>query len=492
MKATLVRCCWCWLIMWCAIRCTPNTQPLNTPLPSSSKGNNEANTYAFAYPPPPYSPNSWKQTLGINGIWGWGNQQGSNTHDTIQGVNRFKRISLHLRSYHEWNWDTPQLQQTPIYTGEQATVQSWVQWDKEYAAWRQAGGTVLASIKFDNQTQPLSGWNNPYQQAYNYGFAFARHFGRLHGNGLVDGIEIGNEPWNYPPDFYQNALRGMLHGIRFADSTLQILPCALQNAQPQAEQSDLKNYASARLPADVLPYLSAFNGHYYSYHTPQTPPNATALPPEHPQSTFRRMIADLHYRDSFMQGKKFYITEFGWDSSAKHEACTHPACVSEQQQAAYWVRTLCIAMRLGIDRAYGYFYANTVSPDTVLYARSGLCESAEARHQPKAAYYAVQQWTQQLGDLHFVGIHAETDTLFAYLLGKPNAVTKPTHVVAWQPANRTIAVPLKRLLPAGCWLPQRSYKVWQWNATSNSFLTKQITPTQQVSLNEMPLIIRLD
>ena len=81
------------------------------------------------------SPNTVAQTLGINTIWGWGHPQGNN--DTTKGAHFFCQLTPNIRSYHEWNWDTPTPNTIPNYTqmaqGNGTEAQTWLNWDTEYA-----------------------------------------------------------------------------------------------------------------------------------------------------------------------------------------------------------------------------------------------------------------------------------------------------------------------------------------------------------------------
>jgi hypothetical protein len=431
------------------------------------------------------SPNTVAQTLGINTIWGWGHPQGNN--DTTKGAHFFCQLTPNIRSYHEWNWDTPTPNTTPNYTqmaqGNGTEAQNWLNWDTEYALWKKAGANIQVSIKFDNQTQPLWIWDNPYQNAYNYGYAFAKHFGQMHGNGLVDALEIGNEPWNYPPIFYQNVLNGMANGIRTADSTLVILPCALQCNNPNAENTDLKNYAPTRLTPQAISKLSGFNGHYYSYGT-NTKGLQIALPPEHPNSTFRAILADLRFRDTYLPKKAFYVTEFGWDSSSANETCTHPECVSEEQQAAYALRAFLVLMRLGVDRAYWYFYANTDNTKpSKLYARSGLTESVDNHFIPKKSFFALQQFIKIMGNTYFINTIQENEQAYVYAFG--NSPQNSTHWVMWQPNNQNTIIDLREIPH----LPKKNYRIWQWNDTSKQFITQNLAKNTKIMLSEMPIIL---
>ena len=105
--------------------------------------------------------------------------------------------------------------------GHGTEAQWWLDWDWEYAGWNSAGLEVQVSIQFIADQFPRETFDDPYNSAYNYGFAFARHFGPTHGTGNVHVLEVGNEPWmsghGYPdPAFYREVLLGMAEGVKAA------------------------------------------------------------------------------------------------------------------------------------------------------------------------------------------------------------------------------------------------------------------------------------
>jgi hypothetical protein len=70
----------------------------------------------------------------------------------------------------------------------------WLDWDREYRAWKGAGLPVSVSYQFLARDQPPSAWADPYGISYTLGFKFARHFGPTSGTGNVVSFEAGNEP----------------------------------------------------------------------------------------------------------------------------------------------------------------------------------------------------------------------------------------------------------------------------------------------------------
>lgn len=72
--------------------------------------------------------------------------------------------------------------------------QWWLDWDREYAAWKAAALPVTVSYQFSAHDQPPSTWPDAYTTSYTLGYKFARHFGSTSGTGNVGAFEAGNEP----------------------------------------------------------------------------------------------------------------------------------------------------------------------------------------------------------------------------------------------------------------------------------------------------------
>ena len=289
------------------------------------------------FPPASPSPHTLSTMLGVNGIWGWGYSVYSDLLDPGQGPFQYNQICTHVRNYHNLNWDVSDPDVVPDFDGMPGSLaQWWLDWDREYEVWNSAGLDVFASIQFSNANQPDSIWDDPYLAAYNYGFAFAEHFGSGVGNGLVKRIEVGNEPWDYEASFYREVLQGMAEGAKAADPTMLVLPCALQAVDSSAEVGNYMNYAGVRLLDTITPYIDGLNGHYYSYYNDSTGVRRATYPEDY-VSAMRGVLNDLRYRDANFPGKKMVVSEWGWDSDGAGESCTPNECVSEAAQASYGV-----------------------------------------------------------------------------------------------------------------------------------------------------------
>lgn len=431
---------------------------------------------------------SVRDILGINGIWGWGHNMFTNSIPLGQGASRFNQIATHARNYHNMHWDVDDPDDIPDYANMPFGLAVWwLDWDREYLAWNNYGLKVQASIQFNEwipQTRMIK-WDDPYGAAYNYGYAFARHFGPTYGNGLVEIMEIGNEPWTYPASFYLTVFEGMLRGAKDADPNMKVLPCALQSHDPGAENAVGGNYMGARLTPALAAMVDGINVHHYSYTTDQ---NGTriAVHPEHPESEMRHIVNDIRFRDANMPGKKIYLSEWGWDSEGAGEGCTFGECVSEYEQAVYAVRGAMMFMRLGIDRITWYFYGNQASGN--IYSRSGL-EGNPPDHLEKRAYKSFRSFVHLLGDKRFLDVLHEDETAWIYLFG--DASNHPTHLVAWRPIEGDDLSTLQYNLPTSL-LPDSAWIISGLNYTGEAApLPPYQSGTMQLTLRSAPLVVKV-
>jgi len=386
------------------------------------------------------NPNTFSEILGVNGIWGWGFEKYADLVPEGRGADLFEKVSSHARNYHFLNWDVLDPDTPPDYVkmaeGKGTEVNWWLDWDREYKTWTEGGMKLQASIQF--RDIPKDKWNTPYESAYKFGYNFAQHFGPTTGNGLVDAIEAGNEPWYYEADFYKKILHGMTKGIKDADPKITVLPCALQAVFPANEyEGQFKNYIGARVTPEVKNNIDAINTHLtpWSYNEKG---EQIATHPEHPYNGTRAILNMIRFRDHNLPKLPIYVTEWGWDSDGGTEDCIHGECVSERAQALYAVRGALMLARTGVDRATWYFYANE-NKESSLFTRSGLVSSLSTDFQIKQAFVAWQAFLHHLGDKHFLRVIREDEEVWIYELGKADGTV--THIVAWRPIegdNNTI------------------------------------------------------
>ncbi len=399
--------------------------------------------------PPMQGHTTIKELLGVNGYWSWGTDQYSDLLAPDGGPYRFKPVASHARNYHDMTWDlkspSDPIDFEKMAKGGGTPATEWLNWDREYRAWHEAGLNIEASLQF-YRFKPTD-WKNPRQDARRYAEAFTRHFGAKKGNGLVCSIEAGNEPWHYPAEAYREILLGMAEGAAAGDPTVEVFPCALQAVDPLAEKhGQWKNYIGDRITPQSAALLDGINIHCYSY-TSDKNGKRRAVQPEHPGSSFWEMLNAIRWRNQNMPGKKIYLSEWGWDSDGAGEGCTHDECVSEAAAANYAVRGALIAARLGIDRATWFFHANDKSASS-LYTRSGLVGSANTGFAKKKPFLALQSLVEKLGSKYFHSVVREDETAWVYRFG--DADGKVTHLVAWRPIETDVfpARPVNIQLPA--------------------------------------------
>lgn len=387
-----------------------------------------------AAPAPQVSAITLGEMLGVNGIWGWGHDVYSHLLADGEGAELYNSVSQHARNYHAMDWDVLDPDNTPDYVtmaaGGGTETFAWLNWDQEYQEWVNAGLDIQASIIFSHVFED-DDWDTPFQSAYDYGYAFATHFGPTNGNGFIKEMEVGNEPWFYDSLVYQNILHGMASGAKAADPAMQVFPCALQACDPSVEdESGFKHYMGTRLLETAAPYLDGVNIHAYSF-TNDTDGTRIATYPEQSQSEYRTVNNAIRFRNENMPNKKLYLSEWGWDMAGPTEDCTHSECVSEDAGAVYTVRAAMMWLRLGLDRATYFFYANANAPSS-LFTRSGLTESGNNDFAKKKAFYALETLVDSLGNRHFIDA-IETDSAWIYLFG--NEYGTATHLVAWRPID---------------------------------------------------------
>jgi serine/threonine-protein kinase ATR len=385
-----------------------------------------------ALPSPQPSGTTMRELLGVNGIWGWGTSAYSDSATSGSGPALYAEVASHARNYHNLRWDVTDPDHVPDYahmatSGTEA--QSWLDWDREYSAWTDAGMQVDASIQFLDATSPMATWDDPYRAAYTYAEAMAAHFGPTTGTGTLTSIEAGNEAWDYPATFYAEVLRGFVDGAAAGDPAVLVLPGALQASDPGSESTSGGDYLGARVSSEVGPRLGAINVHSYSYMN-GTDGERIATYPEDPGSSYRSLLDAMRWRDANLPGTPLWLTEWGWDSDGAGESCNDGECVTEAAQAIYAVRGACLWSRLGFERATWFFYANLEGCDT-LYCRSGLTGSAATGFAPKRAYVALQALLAQIGDRYFLGALREDDDAWVYRYG--DADGHASHLVAWRP-----------------------------------------------------------
>ncbi|XP_060572705.1 uncharacterized protein LOC132730739 [Ruditapes philippinarum] len=440
--------------------------------------------------------NTFREMLGVNGIWGWGTKSYSDKLGPNEGPLLYSEVASHARNYHNLVWDVTDPDLDPEYdamaAGHGTQAMWWLNWDTEYRAWNAANLTVDISIQFTNKTVPESKWNTPEQSAFHYGQQVAKHFGSVHGNGLVQAVEVGNEPWDYNAAFYASVLKGMASGLKSMDNKLIVIPGTFQ-----AEDKDHENtYIGTRVLPEVADNIDVINCHTYSFINDDAGIRKGTYP-ENKLSTFNNIRPITRWRDTNTPNKPIWVTEWGWDSYGVGEQCRGTECVSERAQAVYAVRGLLLLARSNIEKATWYFYANT-DCDT-LFCRSGLTSSHNNNFQKKAVFYTFQKFLQYVGNTYFLGVIQENDNGFVYALSdRPHACLEnasvsdllqhASHVIGWLPVD----ISNKNSRQTTLQLPAETQVSFAWRITGSSNDRLSKTSEYQQSGNSLEMTLKTE
>ncbi len=374
------------------------------------------------------SKQTYGQSFGVNAFWGWGYNVYPDQIPKDKGPFAFNKICTLARNYHRLDWDINSPAQIPDYKNMNhrggTLVTPWLNWDREYGGWKNAGFNIDISLLFNNNLFPDTLWKKPYNESFNLGKRFVSHF--VKNKSFTNQIEVGNEPWSYKPHIYQQILSGFADGAQQI-SRVTLLPCAIQAYNPHPETN---NYIKAYLNKNLTNKVAGLNTHIYNYIFDTTGARIAINPEDRRAKTWS--INNLNrYRDANMPGKNIYVTEFGYDSRGGGEKCTHSVCVSEKVQAIYGVRMALMLQRLGVKQFYWYYFANDASA-SYLHNRAGLTASSKNGFRKKTAFYAFQRLYKNLKDFHFEKVITESNRLYAYLFAdhKNNLM-----IVAWIPTH---------------------------------------------------------
>ena len=376
------------------------------------------------------------EMLGVNGLWGWGYGKYSDGVADSLGPKRYSPFLAKARNYHNLDWDISAPGEVADYTnmaaGNGTQAKGWVDWDREYIHWRKASLEVNPSVRISTHAE--GEWSDPENQARIWAADFAQHF-----TDSIGTVEIGNEPWSFTASTYKHILDGAVAG--FADagkvSSNTVLPCALQACDPYVESTQHgKNYIGNRISPSTISKLKGLNAHSYSFLNDRIG-NRHATYPEHPASKWNELNNMLRWRDANAPQLPIYLTEFGYDSPGGGDQCVHSECVSENEAAAYTLRSILIANRLGIRRADYYFFGN--SERSGLFSKSGLVGKVSTGAQDKQVFVSMKSFIAQFFDYHVTEVVTENSDRYIYKLEKDSGETV---WVAWIPQSLS-AIPIE-------------------------------------------------
>src|SRR5690606_22272082 len=118
-----------------------------------------------------------------------------------------------VRDYHPLSWN---LTDTAGGTNYPRDRWNWIDWSTAYGQWTAAGYRVNPAIQFADADLT---WTDLAGGAAAYGEAFAAALGPAQGSGVVESVQIGNEPGDVPDGKFKAVFQAMSAGIRAADPT---------------------------------------------------------------------------------------------------------------------------------------------------------------------------------------------------------------------------------------------------------------------------------
>lgn len=342
---------------------------------------------------------------------------GLNVHTVQFKPDLYAPVTRVLRNYHPLKWDVGTDTSAKL---EFPFAKNRVNWETLYGGWKKAGYTTHASVLFDDIE--ARDWKNIEADARNYGEAFATSFG-----GLLDAVEIGNEPGKYDDETYRKLFIAMASGLRAGSPGIRIATCAA-NLGPSGRYSKSMDIFSARKDLwDII------NIHTYAEAEPW--PTWRRSFPEDPATKWIENITHVaKWRDANAKDKQLWVTEFGYDAGTKPPPTTGDfskwVSSTEEQQAMWTVRSFLILPRLGVDRAHVYFFNDSDEPK--LHASSGITRN----FKPKPVFHSLAWLQRSLGEYRFSRVDREAPPgeCFCYEFTHANQPGKRV-LAAWLPSG---------------------------------------------------------
>ncbi len=358
---------------------------------------------------------------------------GINGHTVLFKPELYKQVCRIARDYHPIEWD---LGQEPGFATRFPFARNMVNWETVYRSWTKEGFTVNPCVMFETIEQ--SQWKDIPNDAFAYGFTFARFFGPSGTNHLAESIEIGNEPGLWDDASYRTMFEHMARGVRRGDPKMKIATCAVVDGPSHRYAKSLECFKGLEDLYDVISF--------HSYAEVEGWPTWRRSFPEDNRIKFLREIKGMiEWRDRNARGKQVWLTEFGWDASTKPAPPTGDFAKwegsTETQQAQWLVRAFLVFARIGLDRAYVYFYDDKDEPH--VHGSSGITRN----FKPKPAFYALAHLYRTLGSFRFERVVEErSGEMYAYDFRSADDPKRGVRVV-WSPTGSdrkveaTIAAP---------------------------------------------------
>jgi hypothetical protein len=353
---------------------------------------------------------------------------GINGHTVQFKPDLYQPIGSLVRDYHPVEWD---LGNNSTFVAKFPFARNGVHWESVYGSWKKKGWRVNASLMFESMKR--EDWKDVARDARAYGEAFAKAFGPTSGSGLVESVEIGNEPGKWSDADYRVMFENMARGLRAGDPKMKIVTCALAPGKSHDYAKSVECIAGLE---DLFDVLSV-----HSYAELEPWPTWRRSFPEDPKlNRFTKDITEIcAWRDARAPGKPVWITEFGYDATTKKPDPKSEfkawMPVTDLQQAQWLVRSWLYFATLPVDRAYVYFFND--SDEASLHAASGLTRN----FIPRPAFYAVAHLQKTLGNYRF----KEQANVGDAIIAKFEHVQNPNQriLVAWLPSGEGKSVSIQ-------------------------------------------------
>jgi hypothetical protein len=328
-----------------------------------------------------------------------------------------------VRDYHNFGFDMSRSNDTPNFPYTDNT--GWINWNDLYGSYTDLGYRINACIQF-NGYHDLSNWHDPAADAKAYGRAFAMAFGPTHGSGVVDTVQIGNEPGSKMSDsLFHTVFENMAEGIREIEPNLKIVT-------PYVKVGGGNNYAKdIALFSDITHLVDAYAAHPYPF--VETWPTYERSFPENPaQPMLSDMDALIAWRNANDPSAKAWVTEFGYDATTAPNDTSGGmkdwTDVTDTQQAQWLTRGFLNYSSMDMDRAYMFWYndSNLAS----VHGSSGLTRN----WQPKPSFHAQAHLQEMLGDYRFSEVIRQDGDAYVFAYVNPEHPTDQMWVL-WSPTG---------------------------------------------------------
>ncbi|HWK56122.1 MAG TPA: hypothetical protein VNQ80_02215 [Parapedobacter sp.] len=238
---------------------------------------------------------------------------------------------------------------------------------------------------------------------------------KLSGLGLIDYIEVGNEPdkdWEgedaeFSPEEYAAMLSICYDRIKEADPEMKVAMAGLATLSTEYVERMrdwfVENRPDKKFAADAV------NVHIYAFNNKIVWGKTWPLfgPSETPEDAlFKKKSAELvNFCRTHIPNSEVWISEFGWDTNA--ESVLSPKPISgislEETQARWLIRGYLEFAAAGISQAHMFMLVDpSQNYISTQFGTSGLLDRTLA-FSKKTSWYYVHQFRDALTGLYFVG-----------------------------------------------------------------------------------------